>query len=68
MGETEKCYKFAGFYNVKQAASICSGMNAKLPLPKSIQQNSDLVYILRSLGIEIRAVLDAVDLDRQISK
>ena len=68
MGETEKCYKFAGFHKVNEASSICSGMNAKLPLPKSIQQNSDLVYVLRSLGIEIRAVLDAQDLDRQISK
>ena len=64
MGETEKCYKFGGFHKVNEASSICGDLNAKLPLPRTIQQNSDLVYVLRSLGLDIRTVLDANDLDR----
>ena len=65
MGNIEKCFKFVNFGELSKASSICAQSNAKLPLPKNIQENSDLVYALRSLGVGVRAALDAQDLDRK---
>ena len=51
MGKTEKCYKYTGYKELGEASAECAKWNSKLPLPKNIQQNSDLVYVLRSLQL-----------------
>lgn len=55
MGDEEKCYKWTAYNELGLASAECAKWNSKLPLPKNIQQNSDLVYVLRSLQMKNNA-------------
>ena len=49
----EKCFKYAGYHQVQEAAQICHEMGAVVPLPRNQQENDDLlaVWELPNLGI-----------------
>ena len=41
---TERCLKSLGRYRLDEATTICNRFNAKVPLPKNKQQDTDVHY------------------------
>ena len=51
VGGIKKCMKkMSSKTTIDNAALVCAGLGAKLPLPSNAQEQSDLVEILKQLG------------------
>ena len=51
IGGVETCLKVQGKGSISNAASACKLIGAKLPLPISSQENTDLFKAIKSLGL-----------------
>ena len=64
IGSTETCLKSVGKSRMNQATSVCNSINAKVPLPKNDQENTDLYKSIQQLGLN-SCVLDGNDVARE---
>ena len=65
IGGNDYCHTYRGKKKFKDAAKLCNGLNARLPLPRNSKDVASLQHAFGLVNLKTAVALDATDLARE---